>query len=83
MNIVGLGSGTAFPGILSTTGTATADIGEMSRPPTTAEWGQSNAGNVQIWAVGVDSVAIVYSADMTWAPTQPYRQTSLPTIRIY
>ena len=69
MNIAGLGSGTAFPAILPTTGTATADIGEMSRPPTTGEWGQSNAGTVQIWAVGVDSVAIVYSADMTWAPT--------------
>ena len=73
MNIQGFGSGTALPAILPTTGNgggsvATADIGEMSRPPTDAEWGQTNSGNVQIWAVGVDSVAIVYSKDMTWAP---------------
>ena len=36
MTIGGLGSGTAFPAILPTSGTATADIGEMSRPPTQA-----------------------------------------------
>ena len=69
MNIAGLGSGTAFPAILSTTGANTADIGEMSRPPTQGEWTQTNAGTAQIWAVGVDSLAIVYSQDMTWAPT--------------
>src|SRR5208337_2641769 len=57
MIIQGLGSGTAFPGILPITGIATVDIGEMSRPPTAAEWGQSNAGNVQIWAIGIDSIA--------------------------
>ena len=32
------------------------------------EWGQSNAGNVQIWAVGIDTVAIVFSSDLTWVP---------------
>lgn len=69
MNIQGIGSGTAFPAILPTSGNPTADIGEMSRPPTTGEWGQSNAGNVQIWAIGIDSIANVYSTDMTWAPT--------------
>ncbi len=69
MNIQGLGSGTAFPAILPASGNPTADIGEMSRPPTVAEWGQSNAGNVQIWAIGIDSIANVYSPDMTWAPT--------------
>ena len=71
MTIGGLGSGTAFPAILPTSGNPTADLGEMSRPPTVGEWGQTNAGNVQIWAVGVDSLAIVYSTDMaSWAPTQ-------------
>ena len=69
ISIDGMGSGTVFSAILPTGGTATADIGEMSRPPTTGEWNQINAGNVQIWAVGVDSIANVYSPDMTWAPT--------------
>lgn len=70
INLAGLGSGTAFKTVLPTTGSPTADLGEMSRPPSTGEWTQSNAGNAHIWAVGVDSLAIVYSADMTWAPTQ-------------
>ena len=29
------------------TNNPTADIGEMSRPPSLAQWGQTNAGNVQ------------------------------------
>ncbi len=71
MVIAGLGSGTAFSGILPTSGTATSDIGQMSRPPTLAEWNQANAANAQIWALGVDSIAIVYREDMaSWAPTQ-------------
>ena len=39
MNIQGEGSGTVFPAILPTTGNPTADIGEMSRPPSTMEMG--------------------------------------------
>ncbi len=70
MSIAGFGSGTAFKGILPTSGAATADVGEMSRPPSQGEWDQTNAANAQVWAIGVDSVAIVLSPSMTWVPTQ-------------
>ncbi len=77
INIGALGSGTAFKGVIPASGSPTADIGEMSRPPTQAEWtqnlatpGVNSASTAHIWAVGVDSLAIVYSPDMTWAPTQ-------------
>lgn len=62
-----LGSGTAIPALDGTGGTA--DVGEMSRPPQDAEWANTAMTNMQIWAVGVDSVAIVVSPDMTWFPT--------------
>jgi ABC-type phosphate transport system substrate-binding protein len=67
INIAGLGSGTAIPALIA----GTADIGEMSRPPqsTSAEWLNPAMTNMQIWAVGIDSVAIVLSPDMTWFPT--------------
>ncbi len=77
INIAGLGSGTAFKTVIPASGNPTADIGEMSRPPSGAEWiqnlatpGVNSASTAHIWAVGVDSLAIVYSPDMTWAPTQ-------------
>jgi len=67
ISLAGLGSGTAIPALIA----GTADIGEMSRPPqsTSAEWLNANMTTMQIWAVGVDSVAIVLSPDMTWFPT--------------
>jgi ABC-type phosphate transport system substrate-binding protein len=67
--IAGEGSGTAIPALESNT----ADICEMSRPPTNKgdgkEWNSPAMSDMQIWAVGIDSVAIVVSPDMTWFPT--------------
>jgi ABC-type phosphate transport system substrate-binding protein len=63
----GLGSGTAIPALTA----GTADIGEMSRPPNNAsgEWLAPSMSSMQIWAVGIDSVAIVVSPDMqSWFP---------------
>jgi len=67
ISIAGLGSGTAIPALVA----GTADIGEMSRPPqnSSAEWLNPSMTHMQIWAVGIDSVAIVLSPDMTWFPT--------------
>lgn|GEM_PF-3590773 len=67
INVIGQGSGTAIPALV----TGTADIGEMSRPPqnSSAEWLAPNMTQMQIWAVGIDSVAIVLSPDMNWFPT--------------
>ena len=66
LSIAGLGSGTAIPALTG----GTADIGEMSRPPqtSTAEWLAPTMTSMQIWAVALDSVAIVLSPDMTWFP---------------
>ena len=74
VNIQGLGSGTAIPALDNSGGTA--DVGEMSRPPQDSEWQVPCLNNLQIWAVGVDSVAIVVSPDMTWFPT------SLTTLQV-
>lgn len=63
VNVAQLGSGTAIPALVA----GTADIGEMSRPPSTGEW--ADFSSLQLWAVGIDSVAIVVSPDMTWFPT--------------
>jgi len=65
--IAGLGSGTAIPALVN----GQADVGQMSRPPqnSSSEWLNPSNTNLQIWAVGVDSVAIVLSPDMTWFPT--------------
>ena len=65
--IEGQGSGTAIPALID----GSSDIGEMSRPPNnnTAEWLNPAMTNMQIWAIGFDSVAIVTSPDMTWFPT--------------
>ena len=65
--VAGLGSGTAIPALIN----GQADVGEMSRPPqnSSSEWLAPSMANMQIWAVGVDSVAIVVSPDMTWFPT--------------
>lgn len=61
VSLAGLGSGTAIPALYG----GQADIGEMSRPPNTgAEW--NDFANLQLWGVGIDSVAIVLSPDMTW-----------------
>lgn len=67
VNVAELGSGTAIPALTG----GTADIGEMSRPPqsSTTEWGASSMTSMQIWAIGLDSIAIVVSPDMTWFPT--------------
>jgi hypothetical protein len=74
VSIAGLGSGTAFPALDGAAGTA--DVGEMSRPPQDSEWATQCMSNCQIWAVGIDSVAIVVSPDMTWFPT------SLTTLQV-
>ncbi len=65
---VGQGSGTAIPALTA----GTADIGEMSRPPNnqTTEWLSTTVPSLQIWGVGIDSVAIVLSPDMTWFVTE-------------
>ncbi len=60
----GGGSGAAISSLYN----GVADIGEMSRPPTDAEWNNANMTNMQIWAIGIDSVAIVLSPDMGWFP---------------
>ncbi len=62
--ITGLGSGTAIPALDGSVNTA--DVGEMSRPPSDAEFATGAMTNMQQYAVGVDSVAIVLSPDMTW-----------------
>jgi ABC-type phosphate transport system substrate-binding protein len=63
------GSGTAIPAINNTLGNiATADIGEMSRTLSTSEWSGSLT-TLQQYAIGIDSVAVVVSSDMTWFPT--------------
>jgi hypothetical protein len=59
-----LGSGTAVPALAGLSGDGPADIGEMSRPPSDAEFG--DLANMQQYAIGIDSVAIVLSPDMTW-----------------
>ena len=63
----GLGSGTAISALIA----GSADIGEMSRPPNnnSDEWFNAAMINMQVWAIGIDSVAIVTSPDMTWFPT--------------
>ena len=53
----------------------------MSRPPSTGEYATAAMTNLQLYAVGVDSVAIVVSPDMTWFPTEPYHTTSCSTLR--
>jgi hypothetical protein len=63
-SITGLGSGTAIPALDGSV--ATADVGEMSRPPSDAEWQTGALNNMQVYAIGVDSVAIVLSPDMSW-----------------
>jgi ABC-type phosphate transport system substrate-binding protein len=67
ISVAGLGSGTAIPALIN----GQADVGEMSRPPqnSSAEWLAPKMTNMQIWAIGIDSVAIVLSPDMTWFPT--------------
>ena len=89
MSIAGLGSGTALPALEA----HQADIGEMSRPPqsSSAEWLNANMTTLQIWAVGIDSVALVLSPDMTWFPTnvttlqvaQLFYGTSNGTVPLY
>ncbi len=70
VNLQTQGSGTAIPALAETTGTA--DVGEMSRPPssgTTGEFETASMTNMQQYCVGVDSVAIVVDPTMTWFPT--------------
>ena len=66
ISLAGQGSGTAIPALTG----GTSDIGEMSRPPKegSSEW--NTDPTLQIWAVGVDSVAICIPTTMaTWFPT--------------
>lgn len=64
INTVTVGSSSsndAVPSVFSTS-SITADIGEMSRPPTSTEWAGSSSydtTNMQLYAVGIDSVAII------------------------
>jgi ABC-type phosphate transport system substrate-binding protein len=53
LNIQAGGSGVAIPNMVANA----YDMGEMSRPPTDAEW--ESMPNLQQWAIGIDSVAIV------------------------
>ena len=64
VNLAMLGSGTAIPALAGTNGVA--DVGELARPPSVAEWTNPAMTNMQIWPVGIDSVAIVLSPDMSW-----------------
>ncbi len=61
------GSGTAIPALSYATGSA--DLAEMSKPPSSGEWQTKGMDNLQLYAVGVDSVAIVVDPTMTWFPT--------------
>ncbi len=61
------GSGTAIPALAESTGSA--DVGEMSRPPSTGEFSTASMTSMQQYCVGVDSVAIVVDPTMTWFPT--------------
>jgi ABC-type phosphate transport system substrate-binding protein len=62
IQLEGLGSGSAPTALVA----GTADVGQMSRPLKTSEY--STLPTVQLWCVGMDSVAIVTSPDMTWFP---------------
>ena len=61
LNIQQGGSGVAIPNMQK----GAYDMGQMSRPPTDAEW--ESMPNLQQWAIGIDSVAIVVNPFMsTW-----------------
>ena len=61
LNIEAGGSGVAIPNMVS----GAADMGEMSRPPTDAEY--ASMPNLQQYAIGIDSVAIVVNPYLsTW-----------------
>ncbi|MGA2523469.1 MAG: hypothetical protein ABSF65_04865 [Candidatus Bathyarchaeia archaeon] len=64
VSLSGFGSGTAVPALDYTGGVA--DVGEMSRPLSSTEYSVPCMANLQQWAIGVDSVAIVMSKDMSW-----------------
>jgi hypothetical protein len=83
VNLATLGSGTAAPA-LTNNNSPPADVGEMSRPLQTAEWQNTALNNLQQYAVGVDSVAIVLSPDMTWLISYLQTQgvTGLTTLQV-
>jgi ABC-type phosphate transport system substrate-binding protein len=58
----GQSSGNAFTNVY----TAGYDLGELSRPPTNTEW--TTRANCQVWAIGIDSVAIIVADDSPLAP---------------
>jgi len=64
VNIGALGSGNAIPALAA----STTDVGELSIPPSDIEWQTSNMGSLQQWSVGIDSMAIILSPDLTWFP---------------
>lgn len=70
--VAGGGSGAGY----SRTIARTIDVGAGSRPPTTAEWNNSNAANLRIWAIGIDSIAIVVPTSNTWIHNVTGQQVS-------
>ena len=68
VSIQGEGSGTAIPALEEVT--SVADVGEMSRPPSTGEFAGASMTNMQQYCVGLDSVAIIVDPTMTWFPTE-------------
>ena len=73
VSLATFGSGTAVPAMDYTGGVA--DVGEMSRPLSSGEYGVACMSNLQQWAIGIDSVAIVMSKDMSWFPEALLAQT--------
>ena len=59
MNIQQGGSGVAIPNMAANV----YDMGELSRPPTDAEF--NSMPNLQLWAIGIDSVAIVVNPHLS------------------
>jgi ABC-type phosphate transport system substrate-binding protein len=70
--IAGGGSGAGFSQILG----GTIDVGASSRPPTTAEWNNTNGANLRIWAIGIDSIAIIVPVSNNWIHNVTGQQVS-------
>jgi len=68
--IAGGGSGHGYSAIIA----GTIDVGGHSRPPKSTEW--SGLANMRIWAIGIDSIAIIVHADNTWINNVTSQQVS-------
>lgn len=55
VTVGGGGSGQGFTDLINNL----TDIGSSSRPPSTSEWNNPALVNMRIWAVGIDSIAII------------------------